>query len=352
MEHVTERPVSAKIEKIAVGPDQVEITATQVIINARHPMPDWQVREYSRIPIYFRDQKYFLRQKSAGQKPFAARYLLELWPADNKEIAPTTFDYNEEVVKEREAAIRGRHFETVVQAALLLVYPLVGLFWSKTKDNLARFGVAARTTTGISIMLTFGLVLLDGVFAKMLLMGSLKTGRVAVGGILRTFAGQDHWEVGSIALPIVWFDVALFIVLVLDVLLRYSQHLRDDGVNFGFMEWMAGPFRGRKLSERAQASVGPRAQSVEQSSAPTPVPVPAPAAECIKLNFRPADQEGAASSDTGSQDSRAVGARVPPPKENSLRAFLRQGNGHDALLRFAKQVFRFIHPQVDVVVRR
>jgi hypothetical protein len=302
METVQKQPVS---EKVAVGPDRVEITATQVIIDARHPMTDWQVREYSRIPIYFRDKKYFLRQKSAGQKPWAVRYLLEPWPADNKEIPPTTFDYNEEVVKEREAAIRGGHFEDVVKAALLLVYPLVGLLWSKTKDSLARFGVAARTTTGISIMLTFGVMLLDGVFAKMLLMGSLKTGRVAVGGIIRTFAGQDYWQLGPVALKIFWLDIALFVVLVLDVLLRYSQHLRDDGVNYGFMEWMAVPFRRKKSPKPAENSVKPRAPSAEPS--PATQPLPASDAGVIKVNFSPADLEGPASSDKDSQNSRAVG---------------------------------------------
>jgi len=52
MENVTQRPMS---EKIAVGPDRVEITAMQVIIDARHSMLDWQVWEYLRLPIYFRD---------------------------------------------------------------------------------------------------------------------------------------------------------------------------------------------------------------------------------------------------------------------------------------------------------
>jgi hypothetical protein len=269
METVLERP---KSEKVKVGPDQVEITATQVIIDARHPMTDWQVREYTRLPIYFRDKKYFLRQKIAGQKPYAMRYILEPWPEDSKGISGATFDYNEEVVKDREAAIRGGHYEDVGKAVLLLFFPVAGMLWSNTKDKLARFGLAARTMTGISIMVTFGLVLLDGVFAKMLLIGSLRSGKVAVGGILRTFAGQDYWQVGPIALKIFWLDVAFFVVLVLDVLLRYSQHLRDDGLNLGFMEWIAVPFRRKQSSQPAEQSLTPIAYGGERSPATKPVP--------------------------------------------------------------------------------
>ncbi len=32
--------------------------------------------------------------------------------------------------------------------------------------------------------------------------------------------------------------LALFILLVLDVLIRYSHHLYDNGYNPGFLEWM------------------------------------------------------------------------------------------------------------------
>ncbi len=142
MEAVQDCPAS---EKIQVGPDQVEITAKQVIIDARHVMADWQVREYARIPIYFRDKKYFLRQKVAGQKPYAMRYILEPWPEDNREIPRSTLDYNEEVVAAREGAVRGSHFEDVGRAALLLFFPFVGMLWSGTKEKLARFGWSCWT---------------------------------------------------------------------------------------------------------------------------------------------------------------------------------------------------------------
>jgi hypothetical protein len=237
-----------KTETIKVGPDQVTIGGDKVTIDARHIFADWQVREYSRIPIYFQEKKYFLRQKSPGQKPFAMRYVLELWPADSSATTSRVMlEYSEQVVAEREAAIRGGHYEDVGKAALLLVFPFLGMLWSGTKLKLARFGIISRTVTGISIMITFGLIMLDGVFAKMLMMGGIRSGKAVVGGIIRTFAGKDYFDIAGLPVRIVWLDCALFVILVADLLIRYSQHLRDEEPNFGFLEWA---FRSRtKLRE-------------------------------------------------------------------------------------------------------
>src|SRR5437867_4362748 len=120
-----------KTDTINVGPDQVTIEGNKVTIEARHALPEWQVREYVRIPVYFQEKKYFLRQKSPGQKPFAMRYVLELWPEDGcATTSRVMLEYNEQVVAEREAAIRGGHLEDVAKAALLLVFPFLGMLWS------------------------------------------------------------------------------------------------------------------------------------------------------------------------------------------------------------------------------
>lgn len=243
---------SASPETLQVGPDQVTIEGNKVTIDARHVMPDWQVREYSRIPVYFQEKKYFLRQKTDAVKPFAIRYVLELWPEGEGGTSRVMLEYNEQVVAEREAAIRGGHYEDLGKAALLLVFPFLGLLWSETKQKLARFGIISRTVTGLSIMITLGVVMLDGVFAKMLMMSGMRAGKVAVGGIIRTFAGQDYWNIGPLPVRILWLDVALFVILVADLLIRYSQHLRDEEPSYGFLEWA---FPSRKKA--AAAEVGP-----------------------------------------------------------------------------------------------
>ena len=102
-----------------------------------------------------------------------------------------------------------------------------------------------------AIMLIFGVIMLDGVFAKMLMMGSLRAGKVAVGGIIRIFAGQDYFNIAGLPVRVLWLDLVLFGLLVADLLIRYSQHLRDEEPSYGFLEWV---FRSRKKSAQLSAS--------------------------------------------------------------------------------------------------
>ena len=70
----------AQGEQIWIGRDHLTITADHVVIDAAREMPDWQVREFKRVPIFLGELKFFLRQKVQGAPPFAMRYLLERWP--------------------------------------------------------------------------------------------------------------------------------------------------------------------------------------------------------------------------------------------------------------------------------
>lgn len=266
-----------EVKTLKVGRDQVTISEKQLIIDAAAEMPDWQVREFNRSIIYFQDKKYFLRQKSAAKAPYRFRYVLEPWPTE----APTSggwFTYDEEAVAQRDAAIKAGHFEDVARAFLYLLFPFLGFLWSGTKDKLARFGIVPRTVTGVSIMLTFGAILLTGVFAKMLLISSLKTGVVAVGGIIRAFHGKDFIELGSMNVPVLWLDVALLVCMILDVLFRYSQHLKETDSPWGFMEWIKCLVPRGKKAKPAQAPSAPVPLKTTTETAVATVPAPAPVA--------------------------------------------------------------------------
>lgn len=274
-------------ETVKVGPDLVTITEAQVSIDAACEMSEWQVREFGRIPIYFRDKKYFLRQKAAAQKPYKIRYILEPWPAEATGTTQAWLNYDEQTVAERDSAARGEKAGEVAGAFLILVYPLLGFLWSGTKDRLSRIGFVPRSITGISIMVGFGVLLLDGVFAKMLLMGSMRSGSVVVGGIIRTFYGKDYFHLGPLVLSVAWIDVTLFICLVIDVLVRYSQHMREVDSPWGFMEWIkclvpkpknpasskaATPAPAKPAAVAAQASTPAPAAGTPAPSAPVTVP--------------------------------------------------------------------------------
>lgn len=226
-----------KKEVVKIGPDLVTITGEKVMIDAKHAMPDWQVREYSPMPIYFRDQKYMLHRKAAGQKPFAMRYFLQLWREGTPQ-GNCTFSYDLETVNQREKALMSDHMDDISRAALLLMYPFLGLLWSNPKEKLRRFGFDPRGLTAFSVFLVFGLVLLELVFAKMLIFRSLKTGDVVIGGMLRAFSGMDFVNLGFLAIRMLWFDIALFALLLGDVLIRYSHHLHGEEPFWGFLEWL------------------------------------------------------------------------------------------------------------------
>ena len=233
-------------EMLKVGLDRVTFSGNQVLIDTAHEMADWKVREYARIPIYFRDQKYFLRQKTAAQRPYAQRYVLEPWPADNQEMARSTLVYDEDTVAQREAEIKGGRIDDLARAALLLVYPLLGMLWSGTKEKLVRFGFVPRSITGVSIFASFALALLQGAFAKLLIMSSLRSGHVVLGGMLRAFWGNDYLGFGAFQVRVLWLDCALFVLFLVDSIIRYSQHLRDVESPWGFAEWLTRLVPGNK----------------------------------------------------------------------------------------------------------
>ena len=247
---VSERPKLSEI--LAVGPDRLTIKGREVVIEALHEMPDWQVREYCRIPVRFQNRKYYLRQKAPGQKPYAMRYFLTPWDADSGTAQSGELCYDEQSVAEREGDLKTGQFESATRAVLLIFFPFLGLLWSGTKEKLARFGFAPRTITGVSIMLTFCVMLLDGMLVKILMVRSLRSGQIVLGGIVRAFYGQDFMSLGPFELRVLWLDCILFALLILDVIIRYSQHLGEAESPWGFAEWLTYPFRRKKASAVAK----------------------------------------------------------------------------------------------------
>jgi hypothetical protein len=213
-------------------------------------MPDWQVREYCRIPIRFQNQKYYLSKREPGEKPYAVRYRLTPW-GDSGITRSGEIFYDEQSVTERENDLKTGQYESATRAVLLIFYPFLGLLWSKTKDKLVRFGFVPRTITGVSIMLTFCIMLLDGMFVKMLMVRSLRSGQLVIGGLIRAFYGEDSINLGAFAFRVLWLDCILILCLILDVIIRYSQHLGEAESPWGFMEWITYPFKRQKNTTAA-----------------------------------------------------------------------------------------------------
>jgi hypothetical protein len=244
------QPSNAKSNVIRIGPDQVTIAPDEVIIDVRHEMSDWDVREYDRVPIYFQDKKFFLADKRRAKPPHALRYTLKPWPEGEHTGSRQFHTYDAEVVAERESGHRTGIRDEVIRCYLLLLYPFLGLLWSGLQHRLNRFGIVARSITGISIFTVFGLAFGQAVFAVITLSASMRLGKLMVGGIIRAMASEDSLHLGFVSLPIMPLDALLFLALVADVLIRYSNYLRDSDWVGGFLEW-AVPRRLRRKSSSA-----------------------------------------------------------------------------------------------------
>jgi hypothetical protein len=218
---------------LQVGPDRVTVTDRELIIEARHAMPDWEVREMNPIPVYFGESKYCLLQKRKAQPPYAVRYVLRPWPEGQTISAKSFHTYDAEAVAEREDCLQNERFDEVLRALLLPFYPLLGFLWSGTQRRLMRFGFVPHSITGASIFTAFALLFAQGVFA-MILMNS----RYGIGGLIRAMAREDSLHLGPIAIPFSLLDLLLSAALLIDLPARYRRYCHEDQWAGGVLEWL------------------------------------------------------------------------------------------------------------------
>jgi hypothetical protein len=197
---------------LRVGPDRVTLADGLVIIEAARPMPDWQVREFTPIPICFRNRKYRLVGKRKAQPPFAICYVLEPWPESYISNSKLFLTYDAETVAQREADRRSNISDEIVRACLLPFYPFLGLLWSGTQKRLMRCGFTPHSISGTSIVTTL---------IAFMAYGTL--GIALVGGLR------------FVALPL---NVIVLLALFVDLIIRYFRYATDDQWAGGFLEWL------------------------------------------------------------------------------------------------------------------
>src|SRR5882672_5945937 len=208
MEEISEQKPERVLQ---IGPDRLTVQGNEVVIEAKHEMPDWEVREMNPPPVYFEDKKYVLIEKRRANPPYAVRYLLSLWPADQSAGTKLFYTYDAETVAEREANHRLGNRDEAVRLGLLPLYPLLGLLWSGTQQRLTRFGFVPRAITSASIFLVFCLLFAEGVFACVMINSSLRSGKLMIGGIVRAMMSEDHFHLGPITIPVMLIDGLLLV---------------------------------------------------------------------------------------------------------------------------------------------
>ena len=223
---------------VRIGSDQVTITDQEVVIEARHEMPDWKVQTMQVPAIHFESRKYFLAEKSPAQPPYEVRYVLRPWPEGKVPNAKLFHVYSAETVAERDADRRSGIRDELMRAQLLVFYPFLGLLWSGIQKRLIRLGFLPHAISGISIFTVFSLLFLQGVFIALMLQASARSGQMMIGGMIRAMMSRNFIHIGPVSLPVAILDVLLTVALLSDVLVRYTRYLRDEQWAGGFLEWV------------------------------------------------------------------------------------------------------------------
>jgi len=236
---MAEQVENTDVRLIRIGPDQVAVSESKLVIDARHEMPEWEVHRGLRPPsVYFEDQRWLLIDKLPGEKPYAFRYVLKPWPPGKESNPNQFFDYNLEAVKERDAGVRGDLSDTLIWTALLPLYPFLGLLWSRTQERLVRFGYIPRTLTGISIFATFCFIFAQLVMTAVMLNGSARSGQMMIGGIIVALSGHNYLPLGPVHFPLGILDAFFLLAGGADMALRYTHFLRETEWTGGFLEWL------------------------------------------------------------------------------------------------------------------
>jgi hypothetical protein len=238
MEEPMEQQETHKSGNIRIGPDQVTITDSNVVILAKHEMPDWQIHTVQVPVIHFDGKKYFLVEKGQAQPPYSMRYVLRPWPEGKVPNPKLFYSYSAETVAEREADRRSGVREEMSRAYLLVFYPFLGLLWSGVQKRLTRVGFVPHAISGISIFVVFSLMFTQGAFIALMLQASARSGNMMIGGMIRALMNQNYIHIGSMNLPVAVLDGLLTIGLLSDVLVRYTCYLRDSEWSGGFLEWL------------------------------------------------------------------------------------------------------------------
>jgi hypothetical protein len=203
---------------IAIGPDKVLVYDDKIVVCSTRDMPDWQIREFCRIPIYFRGVKFYVRRKSRMNPPYVVGYELEPWPEEFQGESTMIITYDEQYVKDRERLVHSDSRNEFERNLLLAIYPFLGFLWSNFKDRqLERFGLNSRSITEGSLLVQLAFVLFECVFLLMFRIGFIET---------------------ALGFPGIWLDCVLFAAAIADLLVRANQMLQNAEQPYGFFEWM------------------------------------------------------------------------------------------------------------------
>jgi hypothetical protein len=187
-----------------LGADRVVAVGDRIEIWSPRPMEGWAPRRFRRLAVTIEGlEGRYLVEELRGLDG-ATVHVLAPWPDDLRDLPGGEVHYDETFVQSRDRARVEKRRTSRRRIALALLGPLLGLLWSKHKQNMHdRWGLHPRSATRASLWL-------EGIVLLML-------------------------ELLTFGTPVATFLVIA--VLGLDLLFRGSSMLTEDFSPLGFWEW-------------------------------------------------------------------------------------------------------------------
>ena len=200
-----------------IGDDRVMRRGEQLIVCSKVDMDEWQIQQNRKTVIFINDEAWCLvgKQYTATKE---VHYLLDPWPEHLYQIAGRRIRYDDEYVRARNEAEKKRKIEDGFGPILFHLRAITGFLPSRVKSSLEeRFGVPARNSTFISIIVELFLFFALGAFLQICTYGSMRVPKLVV-----------------YIPPLIVLVVTTFV----DLVMRYDSYLREDASPLGVFEWV------------------------------------------------------------------------------------------------------------------
>ena len=191
------------VERLA-DTDTLVFEGKRLVVRCPREMPSWHVGKNRRTAVHFRGTRYVV--VGAGTEQGQFEYRLEPWTPAANELPARDITYDERYVREREDDARAIVARSREALALAPLWPALGFLPSSWKRGLhERYGFNPVTTTRFSVWLEVALV---GVLFPSVILG---------------MAGA--------------VQLCIFLVLLVDGVVRASILVEDEYPPFGLGEW-------------------------------------------------------------------------------------------------------------------
>jgi hypothetical protein len=203
------------------GVDTLVWEGARLIVRSPREMPGWRVGKNRRTAVHFRGRRYAV--VAVYQEIAKHEYTLELWPERAHELPARDIHYDESYIREREDEARMRETTRRQSFGLIPLWPFLGFLPIRWKAALhLRFGVEIAGATRISLLLQLVVVMLLIVFLTIT--------------------------------PPAPYELPVFLVLFIDLVIRGSIAFDESFPAFGFFEWMIHPELVRLLRKAWRAA--------------------------------------------------------------------------------------------------